>query len=103
MSSEVNDLIDALRNGSMSLEEVADRFRSRSWPRRSAPPRTTYIDLAAAAQQDPDVYRPGSFDDVAAAHQAGRITDDEYVVLSEAVADSKRAEDQRNAGGSSEQ
>jgi hypothetical protein len=95
MTSEVTDLITALRDGSMSLEEVALRFRERSWPRRRKSPPLSYLELAAAAQEDPDPYIPGSFDDVAAAHQQGKITDDEYEVLSEAVAESKRAEDQR--------
>jgi hypothetical protein len=101
MNSEVTDLIKALREGSMNLDEVAQRFRQRSWPRRTAPTPTTYLERAAAAQQDPEPYRPGSFDDVAAAHQEGDITDEEYAVLSEAVADSKRAEDRRGVGESS--
>jgi hypothetical protein len=62
---------------------------------------TAYLELAAAAQQDPEPYVSGSFDDVAAAHQEGKITDDEYAVLSEAVADSKRAQDRRRAEESS--
>ena len=33
MSSEVNDMIAAFRNGTMTLEEVAQRFHERSWPR----------------------------------------------------------------------
>jgi hypothetical protein len=94
--SEVDALIESLRNGSMTLDEVAQRFRERSWPRRATPPPTSYLDLAAAAQEDPEPYLPGSFDDVSAAHQDGRISDDEYGVLSEAVAESKRAEDRRN-------
>lgn len=94
--SEIDDLIQSLRDGSMSLAELAQRFRERSWPRRKAPPPTSYLELAAAAQEDPALYIPGSFDDVAAAHQDGRISDDEYEVLSEAVAESKRAENRRN-------
>jgi hypothetical protein len=97
MSTEVTDLIDALRGGTMTLDEVAERFRQRSWPRRIAPAPTSYLERAAAAQQDPEPYQPDSFDDVVAAHQDGRITDDEYTVLSEAVAASKRAEDQRHS------
>lgn len=96
MMSDVDNLIEALRNGSMTLDEVAQRFRERSWPRRQTPPPASYLELAAAAQEDPEPYVPGSFDDVAAAHQDGRISDDEYEVLSEAVAESKRAEDRRN-------
>ena len=53
MSSEVTDLINALRDGSMTLEQVAQRFRQRSWPRRTTPLPTSYLELAAAAQQDP--------------------------------------------------
>jgi hypothetical protein len=97
MSSEIPELIAALRDGSMTLDQVADRFRQRSWPRRTSPLPTTYLERAAAAQQDPEPYRPGSFDDVAAAHQEGRLSDHEYEVLSEAVAESKRAEDRRAA------
>jgi len=99
MSSDIQDLIGALRDGSMTLDQVAERFRQRSWPRRTAPLPATYLERAAAAQQDPEPYRPGSFDDVAAAHQEGRLSDDEYEVLSEAAAESKRAEDRRKAAG----
>ena len=35
MGSEVTELISALRNGTMTLDEVAQRFRGRSWPRRN--------------------------------------------------------------------
>jgi len=97
MSSEIPELIAALRDGSMTLDQVAERFRLRSWPRRTTPVPKTYLERATAAQQDPEPYRPGSFDDVAAAHQDGQLSDDEYEVLSEAVAESKRAEDRRKA------
>jgi hypothetical protein len=97
MTNEVTDLIAALREGSMSLDEVASRFRERSWPRRRRPTSTSYLEMAAAAQDDPEPYIPGSFDDVAAAHQQNKITDAEYEVLSAAVAESKRAEDRRIA------
>jgi len=96
MSSEITEFIDALRSGTMSLEEVASRFRQRSWPRIKKPEPETYLELAAAAQEDPEPYIPGSFDDVVAAYDQGKLTDDEYEVLSEAVAQSKRTEDQRN-------
>jgi hypothetical protein len=101
MSSEVTELINALREGTMTLEQVAQRFRERSWPRRTAPLPATYLELATAAQQDPEPYVPNSFDDVVAAYDLGRVSDDEYAVLSEAVADSKRAEDRRKAEESS--
>lgn len=102
MSSEIPELIAALRDGSMSLDQVAERFRQRAWPRRATPPPTTYLELATAAQQDPEPYRPGSFDDVVAAYDRGQLSDDEYEVLSEAVAESKRAEDRRKAAESAD-
>ena len=34
MSSDVTELIAALRDGTMSLDEVAQQFRERIWPRR---------------------------------------------------------------------
>jgi hypothetical protein len=100
MSSEVTELIAALRDGSMSLDEVAARFRRRDWPRRETPPPATYLELAAAAQQDPEPYEPGSFDDVVAAYDQGIISDDEYEVLAAAAAESKRAQDLRKSAGS---
>ena len=95
MNSEVTRMIDALQSGEMSLDEVAQRFRERSWPRMPKQEPRGYIEMAAAAQQDPEPYIPGSFDDVVAAYDLGKITDTEYAVLSEAVAESKRAEDLR--------
>ena len=92
MTSEVTDLITALREGSMSLEEVAQRFRERSWPRTKATPPTSYLEMAAAAQEDPEPYVPGSFDQVAAAYRQGNLTRVQYRVLADAAAESLRAE-----------
>jgi hypothetical protein len=97
MTSEVSDLIKALRDGTMTLDEVAQRFRDRQWPRRKRPPAATYLEMAARAQEDPEPYVPGSFDDVSAAFHRGDLSRAEYRVLSEAVAESKRAEDEREA------
>jgi hypothetical protein len=95
MTSEVSDLLKELRDGTMSLDQVAQRFRDREWPRRRRPPAATYLEMASRAQEDPEPYVPGSFDDVAAAFHRGDLSRDEYRVLSEAVAESKRAEDER--------
>jgi len=97
MSNEVADLIQALRDGSMTLDQVAQRFRERQWPRRRRPPPATYLEMATRAQEDPEPYVPGSFDDVSAAFHRGDLYRDEYRILSEAVAESKRAEDRRLA------
>jgi hypothetical protein len=49
----------------------------------------------ATSDHAPAPYMPGSFDDVVAAYDQGKIADDEYSVLSEAAAKSKQAEDRR--------
>ena len=97
MTSEVSDLIRSLRDGTLTLEQVAQRFRERQWPRRRRPPPASYLEMAARAQEDPEPYVPDSFDDVSAAFHRGDLSRTEYRVLSEAVAESKRAEDEREA------
>jgi hypothetical protein len=92
MTSEVSDLIAALREGSMSLEAVAQRFRERSWPRTRGPLPTSYLEMAAAAQRDPEPHVPGSFDDVVAAYDRGELNRTQYRVLAKAAAESLRAE-----------
>jgi hypothetical protein len=93
MSSEVSDLLDALHSGTISLDEVAQRFKNRRWPRRKSHAPATYLEMAAEELQDPEPYLPGSFDDVIAAYDQGKISRDQLRVLSEAVADAQRAED----------
>ena len=99
MTSEVTDLLAALRDGTMSLDDVARRFRDRSWPRPATPRPTTYLELATRAQEDPDGEVPGSFDEVTAALYRGDISDGDYEILAQAMAASKRAEDQRREPG----
>lgn len=90
--SEVSELIAALRSGTMSLEEVAGRFRQRTWARtRHAVPRS-YSELAAIAQSDPESDVPGSIDEVTAAYDRGELTRDQYRVLAHAVADAINAQ-----------
>jgi hypothetical protein len=95
ITTEVTELITALRNGSLSLEEVAQRFRERTWPRTRKPAPASYMEMAAAAQDDPEPYVPGSFDELAAAYRRGELTRPQYRTLAEAVAESVRAEEQR--------
>lgn len=95
MSNEVSELLTALRNGTMTLDEVAERFRERSWPRRNIGKADSYLDLAAAAERDPAPYLEGSFDDVAAAFHRGELSDAQYEVLAQAMAESMREHDRR--------
>jgi hypothetical protein len=98
MTDEVNDLLNALHLGTMSLDEVAKQFRQRSWPRRQSARTTTYTEIAQAEFQDPEAYIPGSFDDVTAAYHRGELSDQQYDVLATAMAESIQAEDARGAG-----
>ena len=95
ITTEVTELIAALRNGSLSLEEVAERFRERTWPRTRKPAPASYLEMAADALEDPQPDVPGSFDEVTAASDRGELTRAQYRTLAEAVAESLRAEDQR--------
>jgi len=96
LTSEVRDLLDALHDGKLSLDELAERFRQRKWPRRSSPPARTYRELALEQLQDPEPYVPNSYDDVAAAYHLGRLTSEQYAVLTQAMADAQRSEDDGN-------
>jgi hypothetical protein len=95
MNSEVTELIEAFRAGDISLDELKERFRQRSWPRTRKPEPQTYLDLAAVAQTDPDPDVPGSFDDVVAAYDRGELTREQYRTLADAAAESMREEDAR--------
>jgi hypothetical protein len=102
MTTEVTALLTALREGSMTLEQVALQFRHRTWPRTRGPEPQTYLELAAAAQQDPEPDVPGSFEEVAAAYRRGELSRADYRVLAEAAADSFRAEVQQQNDDSSD-
>jgi hypothetical protein len=93
MSNEVRTLLDALREGSMSLEEVALRFRERTWPPTGPPPPGSYLEMAAAALQDPEPPIPGTFDAVETAYAQGELTREQYRVLADAVAQANAAQD----------
>jgi hypothetical protein len=94
-NSDVTDLIIALRTGAMSLDEVAARFRVRSWSRTRSPRAGSYRELAAAAQVDPGANVPGSIDDLTAAYDRGEITRAQYRALAHAVAEAINADTRR--------
>jgi hypothetical protein len=97
MNNEVTDLLSALHDGTMSIDDVARRFRARSWPRRNRPDPATYLELATQAQEDPENDLADSFDQVAADFHRGNLSSEHYGILAEAMAESMRAEDRRNA------
>src|SRR5690242_17370025 len=95
-SSEVIDLIRALRERRMSLDEVAERFRNRDWPVTDPPPPQSYLEMTERSLEDPRGDVPNSYDDVVAAYDRGDLSDTEFDVLSDAVADAIRAHPQKN-------
>jgi hypothetical protein len=97
--TEVTELIAALRAGTLTLQEVASRFRDRDWPDRAPPAPRNYLELAAAAQGDPQPDIPGSFDDVIAARDRGELSRDEYRILAGAVAAAINASAVRRSAG----
>jgi hypothetical protein len=93
MKNEVTKLLLSLQSGDMTLDEVAQQFRQRRWPRRNLAQNENSSDMAARELMDPDPYFPGSYDDVAAAYNQNKITSDQFRTLSEAIAEAQRAED----------
>jgi len=55
--------------------------------------------MAAAELEDPEPYIPGSYDDVVAAYDRGRLTDVQYQILVDAIAEARRAEEAKNSDG----
>jgi hypothetical protein len=80
----------------MSLDEVAERFRERDWPVSDKTSPANYQERAAATQQDPAPFEPGSFDDVNLAYDLGELTDEQYEVLGQAMLEAVRGRDQAN-------
>ena len=87
MSNEITELLDLLYQRKISLDEVADRFRARSWPSHPQHKAETFAEVAEADLTDPDPYIPESYDDVLAAYDRGRLTDSQYEVLANAIAE----------------
>lgn len=90
--SEVTDLIESYKAGEITLDELAGRFRARQWPVAAAqPPPSSYLEMAALAQEDPGSIVPGSFDDVEVAFIRHELSVDEYRVLRDAMSESVEA------------
>lgn len=90
--SEITDLLAQLRAGSMSLEEVADRFRHRQWPGRETTLPRTAREAFAAEERDPEPPAEGSFHEVYAAYMRHELTEDQYTALAYAAAEAGQGE-----------
>ena len=83
--SEVSDLLYSLHDGSMTVQEVAARFRTVKWPKAPTRPQT-YEAVMTADMGDPTPELEGSFDEVSAAYATNQITEEQYAVLAKAAA-----------------
>jgi hypothetical protein len=90
--SDVTDLINSYKAGDLTLDELAQQFRARKWPVIKRPPPSSYLEMAARAQEDPPPDVPNSFDDVTSAYAEGNLTRQEYDLLSEAVREARSGE-----------
>jgi hypothetical protein len=100
MTNEVNDLLIGLRDGTVTLDEVARRFRTRSWPSGTSSSTANYTEIAKAELRDPDPYISGSFDDVTIAYQRGELSEEQYDVLAAAMAEAVHTQDAERNGAS---
>ena len=82
--SDVTDMIAAYRRGELTLDELAQRFRDRTWPSRRLSPSALH-EAYKRETEDPEPISEGSFDEVAAAYLQGEISIEEYDVLARAA------------------
>lgn len=84
--SEVTDALRALQAEERTVEDVAQMFRTRSWPTGTEPAKDAGEAFAREnSDRDPDA--PGSFAEVGQAFYTGIITIDQYEVLAQAAAE----------------
>lgn len=92
-TNEVLEMLDALAEGRMGLEEVAQLFRQHKWAYRKQRKDESYPDWIGEQLNDSsDLHLPGSFDDVSAALHRNQITIEQYDTLREAALEAIRAQ-----------
>jgi Zeta toxin len=81
---EIPGLVTAYRDGQLTLDGLARRFRDRPWP--TVPPTCPPGAAAAAlAIDDLEPWQPGSFDEVVLACDLGILSDTDYAALAGTV------------------
>lgn len=88
--SDVTDTLDQLIAGEVTLDEVADQFRARSWPRRERVETSDATGLFRLDAQDPEEDPEGAFSEVAGYYAMHRIDDQQYAALAEAAAEAMK-------------
>lgn len=89
--SEVTDLIEAMRRGEITLEELAQAFSERTWPRMFVKKSPEERMRDAHLGELPEIV-PNSWAEVDLAVHGGRLTEDEYQFLSEARRSRRRSD-----------
>jgi hypothetical protein len=92
--SVITDLMDRMITGTMTVDEVAEQFRTYTWPAvRPAPANAD--ESWARMLEDPETPPEGSFFDVSVYFSQRKITGEQYDVLARAAAEGmKRGADQ---------
>jgi hypothetical protein len=88
--SDVTDALDRMIAGETTVEEVAEEFRARAWPRRERAETRDATDLYRLDASDPEEDPDGAFSEVAGYHAMHRIDDAQYAVLAEAAAEAMK-------------
>ena len=73
-----------MNRGELTLDELAQHFRDRTWPPRQLSPPALEAAFKREAE-DPEPIAEGSFDEVAGAYLQGEISIEEYEILARAV------------------
>lgn len=88
--SDVTDTLDQLVAGQITLDEVAEGFRTRAWPRRVRVETRDATDLFRLDSADPEDDPEGAFSEVAGYYARHLIDDQQYTVLAEAAAEAMK-------------
>ena len=84
--SVITDLMDKMIAGTMTVDQVAEQFRTYAWPPgRPAP--ATADEAWARTLEDPETPPEGSFFDVSVYFNQRKITGEQYDVLARAAAE----------------
>jgi hypothetical protein len=89
--SDVTDLLDQMIAGDVDVDDVAKQFRDRDWPTRPAPQSEDFEDAAAKEMSDAEPQPEGSFAEVVAYFNRGKLDLSTYGTLATAAAESINA------------
>ncbi len=83
--SEVTQAIEDLSSGAKTIEEVAELFKTRSWPDKPNQPSTSLAEINQRELQDYEPEPVGSRSEITLAWMMDKINDAQYKMLSDAA------------------